>query len=342
MDTKSLNPEEINTQNSRPLFSVVIPLYNEEENIPELYRRLTGVLEKLCADEGCPIDNYEIILVDDGSTDSSWKLTKELHEKDARVTGISFSRNFGHHIALSAGMDHAEGEAVVFMDGDLQDPPEEIPKLCCKLKEGYDLVIGIRKKRSDSLYRRAISYLFWIMFKTFMKLDIPENQSLLRIMSKKYLANFRKIKERNRFLDGLFAWTGFNQTTIQVEHAPRFAGESKYSTWKMIRLTFNALTSFSYFPLQLAGILGMSISTLAFLTGLWLIIGRFYFNLYVEGWVSTMVAILFMGGIQLAFLGLIGEYLGRVFTEVQARPLYMIKERTPSGERVLSCCGRIK
>jgi dolichol-phosphate mannosyltransferase len=315
-------------QSSPPEFSVVIPIYNEEENISELYRRLTAVMERLCSEEGHSIDSYEIIMVDDGSTDHSWQLIKELHEKDPRVKGISFSRNFGHHVAITAGLDHAEGRAVVIMDGDLQDPPEEIPKLYDKLKEGYDMVCGIRKKRSDLFYRKTISRLFWIIFKTFTRLDIVENQSMLRIMSKRYLTNFKKITERSRFLAGLFAWAGFNQTAVQIEHAPRFAGKSKYNLWKMIKLTFNAVTSFSYFPLQLAGFAGLCISAISFIFAIWLIIQKLFFGIDVAGWASTMVTILFMGGVQLAVLGLVGEYLGRVFTEVQKRPLYMIKEET--------------
>ncbi|MBI5638834.1 MAG: glycosyltransferase family 2 protein [Nitrospirae bacterium] len=308
-------------------FSIVVPIYNEEENIPELYRRLTLVLEKLCADSRFPKESYEIILVDDGSKDRSWELIRGLHEKDSRVQGLSFSRNFGHHIAITAGMDYAEGEAVVLMDGDLQDPPEEIPKLYQKLKEGFDLVCGIREQRSDNFFRRLASRLFWIIFKGLMRLDIQENQSMLRIMSKRYLSNFKKINEKNRFLAGLFAWAGFNQATIQIKHSPRFAGTSKYNLWKMMKLTFNAVASFSYFPLQLAGILGLVISTVSFVYGVTLIVRRIFLDIDVAGWASTMVAILFMGGVQLAFLGLIGEYIGRIFSEVQRRPLYMIKER---------------
>lgn len=312
-------------QNSSPAFSVIIPVYNEEENITELYRRLTSVMEIL--------GTYEIIMIDDGSTDNSWHLIRDLHKSDSRVKGISFSRNFGHHIAITAGLDHAEAEAIVIMDGDLQDPPEEIPKLYNKLKQGYDLVCGIRESRSDSLYRKILSFLFWLVFKTFLRLDITKNQSMLRIMNKRYLSNFKQITERNRFLAGLFAWAGFNQATVQIEHATRFAGKSKYNTWKMIKLTFNAITSFSYFPLQLAGVIGLFISVSSFVFGIWLIIRKLYYDIDVAGWASTMVAILFMGGVQLAFLGIIGEYIGRIFTEVQRRPLYMIKEKVDDSDK---------
>jgi polyisoprenyl-phosphate glycosyltransferase len=308
-------------------FSIVIPVYNEEENIPELYRRLTLVMEGLCKAEGFSKDDYEVIMADDGSNDRSWHLIKELHEKDPRINGISFSRNFGHHIAISAGIDHASGENVVLMDGDLQDPPEEIPKLHQKLKEGYDLVYGIREKRADKFHRRMISYFFWIIFKAVIGFDIHKNQTMLRIMSKKYIDNFKKLRERNRVLAGLFAWTGFAQTAVRVTHAQRFAGKSKYNLWRMIKLTFNAITSFSFVPLQLAGIVGSIISVLSFLYATVLIVRRVVHDIDIPGWASLMVAILFIGGVQLASLGLIGEYIGRIFTEVQGRPLYMIKEK---------------
>lgn len=316
---KRMVPEK-NTDKSVsfPEFSVVIPLYNEEETIPELYRRLTAVMEKL--------GTYEIIMVDDGSTDQSWQIIKRLHENDPRLKGISFSRNFGHHIAITAGLDHAQGQIVSLMDGDLQDPPEEIIKLYKKFKEGYDLVYGLRIERQDNFFRKLSSYFFWNTIRSLSGFDIPKNQSMLRIMNKKYVDNFKKFTERNRFLAGLFAWTGFKQTFVKIEHAPRFAGRSKYNFWKMLRLTFNAVSSFSFFPLQVAGIIGLFISVTAFIFGILLIIRKLFWGIDVIGWPSTMATILFIGGVQLAVLGLIGEYLGRVFSEVQQRPLYIIKD----------------
>lgn len=309
-----------------PEFSIIVPIYNEEENIPELYSRLTQVLEKLCEAEGISLGSFEIVMVDDGSRDRSWQLISDLHGIDPRVKGLSFSRNFGHHIAITAGLDHARGQAVVLMDGDLQDPPEEIPKLYAKLKEGYDLVYGVRMERRDNLFRKVSSYLFWKTIRHFSGFDIPENQSMLRIMTKQYLDSFRMITERNRFLAGLFAWTGFRQVSVAIEHSPRFAGKSKYNLWRMIKLTFNAITSFSFFPLQMAGLAGVVISLFSFLVGLLLIFKKIFSNIYIAGWTSTMVLILFMGGVQLVVLGLIGEYLGRVFSEVQQRPMYFVKE----------------
>ena len=307
-------------------FSIVVPIFNEEENLPELYRRLSSVMQPLCAQRSFESAGFEIILVDDGSSDSSWHIINELHKTDKRVTGLSLSRNFGHHVAISAGLDNAAGQTIIIMDGDLQDPPEEIPNFVAKLKEGYDLVFGVRAQRSDTLSRKVLSWLFWFVFKVLLKLDITTKQSMMRIMNRRYLDSFKRISEKNRFLAGLFAWTGFRQTSIIIKHDPRYAGTSKYNLWKMIKLTFNAVTSFSYLPLQLAGFLGMIIALISFLAGIFLIVQRFLYKIDVAGWASTMVSILFMGGVQLAFLGLIGEYIGRIFTEVQNRPLYLIKE----------------
>jgi len=285
-------------------------------------------MEKICRDDGYSPDSYEIVMVDDGSRDGSWHLIKELHEKDARLKGISFSRNFGHHIAITAGLDYAKGNAVILMDGDLQDPPEEIPKVIAKYREGFDLVYGVRKERHDSIFRKISSFLFWKTIKSLSGFNIHENQSMLRIMSRRYVESFKKITERNRFLAGLFAWTGFHQAAVRIEHAPRFAGKSKYNLWMMLRLTFHAVASFSYFPLQIAGFAGAFISMVSFLFGIWIIIRKLFFGISVMGWASTMITILFIGGVQLAVLGLIGEYLGRVFTEVQKRPLYIIMEES--------------
>lgn len=300
-------------------FSVVIPIYNEEENIHQLYNRLTALMDGLKS-------SYEVILVDDGSKDNSWPLIRELHDKDNRVKGLRFSRNFGHHIAITAGIDHARGNAVILMDGDLQDQPEEIPKLLIKFNEGYDLVYGIRKNRQDHFFKRLSSAFFWKMIRLLSGYDIPENQAMLRVMSRAYVDNFKKISERNRFLGGLFAWVGFNQIGVEIKHGQRFGGRSKYNLWKMIKLTFHAITSFSYFPLQLAGLVGLLISTISFIFGTWLIIRKMFLGISVEGWASIMVTILFIGGIQLTVLGLIGEYLGRVFSEVQNRPIYLLKD----------------
>jgi glycosyltransferase involved in cell wall biosynthesis len=301
-----------------PDFSVVIPIYNEEENLLDLYKRLSSVLER--------IGTYEIILVDDGSRDRSWAIIKELHEKDRRVKGVSFSRNFGHHIAITAGLDYAGGRTIILMDGDLQDQPEEIPKLWEKMREGYDLVYGIRKAKKDSLPKRLHSFLFWWFLNKLSGIDIPRNQTLLRIFDKKILDVLKDMRERARFIHGMIAWTGFRTALQEVEHAPRERGVSKYNMIKLFRLAFNAITSFSTLPLRLATYLGLISAGVGLLYGFYFIYKKIFLGIPVLGYASIIVAVLFVGGIQLLILGIIGEYLGRVYQEVQARPIYILRE----------------
>lgn len=299
--------------------SVAIPVFNEVDVLPELYSRLVSVLEGTGK-------SFEIILVDDGSSDMGWAVIEELHAKDARVKGVRLSRNFGQHIAITAGIDSARGDAVILMDADLQDRPEEIPRLLDKLAEGYDLVYGVRKNRQDRFMKRATSAFFWKMIRRLSGIDIPENQAMLRIMSRKFVDDFRLLRERNRFLGGLFSWLGHSQLGVEVEHGQRFKGATKYNLYRMLKLTFHAVTSFSHFPLQVAGMTGLAISSVSFFFVIWFLVRKLVFGISVVGWASTMVAILFLGGVQLAVLGLIGEYLGRVFTEVQKRPIYLVRQ----------------
>jgi len=307
-------------------FSIVIPIYNEEGNIPELYRRLTAVMEKLCTDEGLSKDSYEIVMVDDGSTDSSWQMIKGLHEKDPRVKGISFSRNFGHHIAITAGLDHAGGNAVILMDGDLQDPPEEIPKIYHKFREGYDLVYGIREERNDPLLKKATSYVFWWLLRRFSGVDIPQGQTMLRILSRRMVDVLKDMREYARFIHGMMAWTGFNVTTLVVKHGARLRGKSKYNIPRMFKLAFHAITSFSTVPLRLATYLGFITSFVSLIFGLYFIYQKVFHNIPVLGYASIIVSIFFVGGVQLLVLGIIGEYLGRTYQETQKRPLYITKD----------------
>jgi len=302
-----------------PEFSVIIPIYNEEENISELHKRLTGVMEKF--------GTYEIIIVDDGSSDRSWEMIKALHEKDPRVRGLSFSRNFGHHIAITAGLDHAEGKTIILMDGDLQDPPEEIPKLYKKFNEGYELVYGIRKQKKDSFLKRITSLAFWRFINGLSGINIPKNQTLLRIFDRKILEVLKGMRERARFIHGMMAWTGFKTATQEIEHAPRERGVSKYNAIKLFRLAFNAITSFSTFPLRLATYLGILSAGIGLSYGFYFIYKKIFLGIPVLGYASIIVAVLFIGGVQLLILGIIGEYIGRVYQEVQARPIYIIKEQ---------------
>jgi dolichol-phosphate mannosyltransferase len=300
-------------------FSVVIPVNNEEDNVRELHRRLGTVMERL--------GTYEIIFVDDGSSDKSWQIIKDLHERDASVKGLSFSRNFGHHIAITAGLDHANGNAIILMDGDLQDPPEEIPKLLKKFNEGYELIYGIRKEKKDSILKRFASFVFWWFINSFSGINIPRNQTLLRIFDRKILDALNSMRERSRFIHGMIAWTGFKTAMQEVEHAPRERGKSKYNVIKLFRLAFNAITSFSTFPLRLATYLGLLSAGIGLIYGLYFIYKKIFLGIPVLGYASTIIAVLFIGGIQLLILGIIGEYLGRVYQEVQARPIYIVKEQ---------------
>lgn len=303
----------------RPYFSVVIPIHNEEENIPELYNRLTAVMEK-------QLGSYEIIMVDDGSKDRSWELIKELHNKDQRVKGISFSRNFGHHIAITAGLDYAKGEAVILMDGDLQDPPEEIPRLYQKFKEGYDIVYGIRKERHDPFLKRLTSSIFWWVLRRFSGVDMPSGQTMLRVLNRRVVDVLKEMKEYARFIHGMMAWTGFHVTTVYVQHASRYRGKSKYNIPRLFKLAFHAVTSFSTVPLRLATYIGLISSLVSFLAGLYFIYRKVFFNIPILGYASIIVSIFFVGGIQLLVLGIFGEYLGRTYQEVQRRPLYIVRE----------------
>jgi len=278
-------------------------------------------------EEGGGGDGFEIILVDDGSRDGSWELIRGLHEKDGRVRGVSFSRNFGHHVAISAGLDIACGGAVILMDGDLQDQPEEIPKLWRRFREGHDLVYGIRRRKQDAPFKRLSSFLFWWMINRLSGIRIPENQTLLRVFDRKILDVLKGMRERARFVHGMMAWTGFRTYLQEVEHAPRLRGSSKYNFIRLFRLAFHAITSFSTVPLRLATYLGMASSGIGFLYGCYFLYKKIFLGIQVLGYASIIVAVLFMGGVQLLILGIMGEYLGRVYQEVQGRPLYIVRER---------------
>jgi len=313
-------------QNSVPEFSIVIPIYDEEENIPELYRRVTEVMEKLGSNSREPGNCYEIIMVDDGSKDRSWHLISEIHAKDRRVRGIRFSRNFGHHIAITAGLDYAKGGVVVLMDGDLQDPPEEIPKLFGKFNEGFDIVYGIRKQRRDPLLKKMASYLFWWILRKFSGVDIPQGQTMLRILSRRLVDVIKEMKEHARFIHGMMAWAGLNVATVEVEHSPRTKGKSKYNVRGMIRLAFHAITSFSTIPLRFAIYTGFMSALISFLIGIYFLYKKIFYGIPVLGYASVIVSIFFVSGIQLLIFGIFGEYLGRTYQEVQRRPLYIVKD----------------
>jgi glycosyltransferase involved in cell wall biosynthesis len=300
--------------------SIVVPVFNEEKNLPELHRRLAQVLPKLAG------DSYEIIVVDDGSRDSSWAKICELSAADSHFKGIKFSRNFGHHIAVTAGMDYASGEAVVLMDGDLQDQPEEIPKLYAHFLKGFDVVFGIRRERKHTLLKIITSRLFILFINKITGSEVPINSHIFRIMNRKVVDNLNKFRERERFITGLISYLGFKQVGVEVVHGARYAGETKYSWFKLFKLALNTVTGFSYRPLQLASYLGTLFSVISFLAILYLIILRVLCKVTFPGWTSIMVLVLFMGGIQMLLLGILGEYVGRNYAESQRRPLYIIDD----------------
>ena len=300
--------------------SVVIPTYNEESILPELYRRLTKVLENVG-------ESYEVIYVNDGSTDKSLDIMKTFHSKNKRIKVLDLSRNFGHQIAITAGCDYARGEAVIVMDADLQDPPEVIPQLIKKWREGYDVVYAVREKREgEGYFKRVTASLFYRLIRKITDVEIPQDAGDFRLMSRRAIDGLKLTRERHRFVRGLVSWIGFNQTGVKFIREARYAGETKYPLKKMLKFALDGITSFSFMPLQLGVWAGLFVSLLSFLYALYAILVKILTNTPVSGWTSLMVAILFLGGVHLLTLGLIGEYIGRIYDEVKQRPLYLVKE----------------
>jgi dolichol-phosphate mannosyltransferase len=304
---------------SNPTYSVIIPIYNEQEIIPELYHRLTKTLTALESD-------YEIICVDDGSQDRSYAMIKELSESDSHIKLLSFSRNFGHQAAVTAGLNFATGEAVIVMDGDLQDPPELIPQLAEKWRNGYDVVYAIRKARKEGFFKKACYKAFYRVLSAMSEIDIPLDSGDFCLMSKKVVVRLNQLPERNRFIRGLRSWVGFAQIGIEYERDKRFAGKEKYTFRKLMTLALDGIFSFSKMPLRMASILGFSISIVSFLFIFQTLIEKLFFDISPQGWTSTVIIISFFGGIQLIMIGLVGEYLVRIYDEVKQRPVYILKD----------------
>lgn len=312
--------------NRQIALSVVVPVLNEAGNVPELSRLLVRVLEDLCSREGESTDSFEVVFVDDGSVDDTWALIDARHRDDPRIGGIKLSRRFGHHLAVTAGLDRARGAAVVVMDGDLQDPPEEIVKLYTRYKEGFDLVYGIRQQRHDPLIKRINSQLFWRTMNRVSGLPMPPNQMMLRVMSRKFVDAICQMRESARFVHGMMAWAGFRVTTVEVAHGERRAGSTKYSVMRQLSLALYALTSFSTTPLRVASVLGLVTAGLSFAVGVALVAAKFVYGYSVEGWASIITSMFFLSGLQMLVLGIMGEYIGKTYQEVQRRPLYFISE----------------
>lgn len=305
---------------SSPALSVVIPIFNEEEILPELRRRLVAVLEAITPD-------FEVIFVDDGSSDSSPGLLAAMCAEDPRLKTVVLSRNFGHQVALSAGIDHASGAAVVLMDGDLQDPPELIPDLLAKLREGYDVVYATKGKRHEGALKRAGFRLFYRLLSRLSNLELPLDAGIFSIMDRRTVEILRSMPERNRYISGLRAYAGGRQTGIRFDRGARYAGAPRQTTRKLVRLALDALLSFSYVPLRLATYAGFATSGLAFLLLAAILVIRLFTDLAIPGWASVMSAVLFLGGVQLLTVGIIGEYIGRIFDEVKGRPYYVVERK---------------
>jgi len=300
--------------------SVVIPVYDEEENIQELYRRLKAVLLGVGK-------TYEIIFIDDGSRDKTSLILEELHFQDNGVKVLQFARNLGQHIAFSAGLDFASGDIVLTMDGDLQDRPEDIPKLLDKMGEGYDVVCGKRMSREDPLFRKIISKIFYFLMRRLADEETEIDTIVFRGMTRRVVENVRQCQERNRYVIGLINWLGFPQTFVWVSHEARFRGKSKYTMGKLFRLALDATFSFSSRLLKVASVMGFFISAIAFLMGLYFVWDMIAHDSSVSGYFSIILSVFFLGGIQLIILGIVGEYVGRIYIETKGRPLYIIKKK---------------
>ncbi len=305
----------------RPTLSLVVPMFNEQETLAKFHARAQAALR------GCG-ESYEIIFVDDGSTDSTFEQLARLAATEPTVRVLSFSRNFGHQTAVTAGLHHARGQAVAVIDGDLQDPPELVPEMLKRWREGYQVVYAVRRTRRENIFKRTAYRVFYRLLRRLSSIEIPLDSGDFAVLDRRVVDVLNQMPERNRFVRGIRAWTGFKQVGFEYDRDPRFAGESKYPLSKLIRLAYDGLISHSFVPLRLATQLGFLISLIAFLLIVcFLALRLFGGEQLLLGWTSTVVIILFLGGVQLMSLGILGEYVGRIFDEVKRRPLYIVRDR---------------
>lgn len=309
-----------------PLISLILPIYNEEKSIRELYERSVATLK--------PLGTYEIIFVNDGSSDDSIRELMKTSARDHNVKIIDFSRNFGHQIAITAGLDYARGSAVVIMDSDLQDTPETIKPMVEKWKQGYEIVYAKRRSRRDGPLKKATAWFFYRLLRKFANIEIPKDTGDFRLMDKRVASEMRRLREHSRFMRGLTSWVGFKQTEVLFDRDSRKHGQTAYSVGRMLKFAFDGLTSFSYIPLKLASLLGF-ITALLSLGGIAYALFRkfFYPGEVISGWTFSVIAIFLIGSVQLIVLGVIGEYIGRIYTESQARPLYVIRNKVNINEK---------
>lgn len=307
-----------------PLISVVIPVYKAENILDELYRRLRDALETVSP-------HFEIVLVEDCGGDRSWQVIERLAAADRRVVGLQFSRNFGQHYGITAGLDHCRGDWVVVMDCDLQDAPEEIPRLYAKAREGYDVVLALRGPRQDPLRKRVTSWLFYRVFSFLADIDIDGDSGNFRIMSRQVVDNFGRMREQLRFFGGHVQWLGFTTTGVQVRHAERAEGRSTYTFAKLCRLAADTILAYSDKPLRMAATLGLTMAGVSFAFGGWLLGRALLQGTAIPGWASLIVSLYFIGGLIIGILGILGIYLGKTFDEVKRRPLYVLRRLTANA-----------
>ena len=304
--------------------SVVVPAYNEEATLPELHRRLTSVIDQTGA-------RCEIVYVNDGSRDQTIAVMRALRLSDPRVTVLDLSRNFGKEIALTAGLDHARGDAVIVIDADLQDPPELIPELIAEWKNGFDVVYAKRTVREgESALKKFTAAAFYRVIRAISRTRIPADTGDFRLLSRRAVDALRQIRERHRFMKGLFVWIGYPQKAVEYKRDPRHAGASAFNYWRLWNFAIEGITSFSTGPLKFATYVGMLVALASLIYALWIVYQTIAYGNAVRGYPSLMVAVLFLGGVQLLCIGIIGEYLGRLFNESKNRPLYLVNEYAPA------------
>ena len=304
----------------RPTLSLVIPVFNEEETLPALFERLGGFLSQLG-------ETWEVVFVNDGSRDRSWELLREVTEQDSRYKALGFSRNFGHQVAITAGLDVADGDAVVVMDADLQDPPEVVQEMLVEFRKGVDVVYGIRSKRhGETAFKRFSALIFYRVLRSMLGFDVPLDAGDFRLMSRRVVIALRSLRERHRFVRGMVAWVGFKQGRVYYERSARFAGETKYPLSKMVRFALDGITSFSVIPLRLATWFAGIIGCVAVCIGLWAMIQKLLGEPVVQGWTTIMMLVALCSSVQLLMMGILGEYIGRTYEEVKRRPLYAVSE----------------
>lgn len=308
------------TSNSKIRLSVVVPAYNEQEVLPEFHRRVSAVLDRIPG-------RSEVVYINDGSRDNTLQVMQDLRSRDSRVTIVDLSRNFGKEIALTAGLDYARGDAIVVIDADLQDPPELIPDMIKGWEEGFDVVYAQRTVREGETWvKKATAKLFYKIMRRVSRVDVPSDTGDFRLLSRRALDALGQLRERHRFMKGLFAWIGYPSKAVLYRRDPRFAGETKWNYWKLWTLALEGFTSFTTAPLKIATYVGILVALSAFLFASFIVYKTLFYGDSVAGYPSLMVVVLFLGGIQLMALGIIGEYLGRMFMETKQRPLYLVKD----------------